>query len=78
MRAALFVRRLGMVRFDSGISEPKCLMSQLRCRELLQSTIYKHGWIGEFFEASIDSETCVAHWQAGNRMDWQMAVSALF
>ena len=31
-----------------------------------------------FFEANIDSETCVAHWQAGNRMDWQMAVSALF
>ena len=37
------------------------------------------GWMDrEFFEADIDSETCVAHWQAGNRMDWQMAVSALF
>ena len=32
----------------------------------------------EFFETNIDSETCAAHWQAGNRMDWQMAVSALF
>ena len=32
----------------------------------------------EFFEANIDSKTCVAHWQAGNRMDWEMAVSALF
>ncbi len=32
----------------------------------------------EFLEAGIDSETCQAHWQAGNRMDWQMAVSALF
>ena len=31
----------------------------------------------EFFEANIDSETCVPNWQAGNRMDWQMAVSAL-
>ena len=32
----------------------------------------------EFFDANIDSETCQAQWQAGNRMDWQMAVSALF
>ena len=32
----------------------------------------------EFFDANIDSETCQGHWQAGNRMDWQMAVSALF
>jgi 5-methylcytosine-specific restriction endonuclease McrA len=32
----------------------------------------------EFFEANIDSDTCVAHWQAGNTMDWQMAVSALY
>ena len=36
-------------------------------------------WVDrEFFEANIDSETCAAHWQAGNRMDWEMAVSALF
>jgi len=32
----------------------------------------------EFFEANIDSETCTAKWYAGERMDWQMAVSALF
>ena len=32
----------------------------------------------EFLEAGIDSETCQGHWQAGNRIDWQMAVSALF
>ena len=32
----------------------------------------------EFFEANIDSETCTAKWYAGDRMDWQMAVSALF
>jgi len=32
----------------------------------------------EFFDANIDSQTCQAQWQAGNRMDWQMAVSALF
>ena len=32
----------------------------------------------EFFDANIDSETCQAQWQAGNRMDWQVAVSALF
>ena len=32
----------------------------------------------EFFDANIDSETCTAKWYAGDRMDWQMAVSALF
>ncbi|MCP4302118.1 MAG: DUF222 domain-containing protein [Gammaproteobacteria bacterium] len=31
----------------------------------------------EFFESDIDSETCTAKWLAGERMDWQMAVSAL-
>jgi 5-methylcytosine-specific restriction endonuclease McrA len=36
-------------------------------------------WIDrEFFEADIDSETCSARWYAGERMDWQAAVSALF
>jgi hypothetical protein len=32
----------------------------------------------EFFEADIDSETCTAKWHAGERMDWDMAVGALF
>ncbi|NNF41304.1 MAG: DUF222 domain-containing protein, partial [Woeseiaceae bacterium] len=32
----------------------------------------------EFFEADIDSETCTAKWRAGERMDWDMAVAALF
>ena len=32
----------------------------------------------EFFEANIDSETCAARWLAGERMDWDMAVGALF
>ena len=32
----------------------------------------------EFFEASIDSETCAAKWQAGTQMDWHAAVGALF
>jgi uncharacterized protein DUF222/HNH endonuclease len=36
-------------------------------------------WIDrEFFEADIDSETCSARWHAGEKMDWQAAVSALF
>jgi hypothetical protein len=36
-------------------------------------------WIDrEFFEAGIDSETCSARWYAGEKMDWQAAVSALF
>ena len=36
-------------------------------------------WIDrELFEADIDSETCSARWHAGERMDWQAAVSALF
>ena len=32
----------------------------------------------EFFEANIDSDTCTAKWYAGERMDMQMAVSALY
>jgi hypothetical protein len=32
----------------------------------------------EFFEADIHSETCTAKWLAGERIDWQMAVSALY
>jgi hypothetical protein len=36
-------------------------------------------WIDrEFFEADIDSESCAARWYAGEKMDWQAAVSALF
>jgi hypothetical protein len=31
----------------------------------------------EFFEANIDSETCTPNWYAGDKMDWNMAVSAL-
>jgi hypothetical protein len=30
------------------------------------------------FEKDIDGETCGARWYAGERMDWQMAVSAMF
>jgi hypothetical protein len=32
----------------------------------------------EFFDANIDSETCTAKWHAGERMDWDLAVGALF
>ena len=32
----------------------------------------------EFFEGDIEREACVAKWHAGERMDWQMAVSAMF
>jgi len=32
----------------------------------------------EYFEANIDSESCVARWQAGERMDWHAAVGSLF
>ena len=32
----------------------------------------------EFFEATEGGEGCVAKWYAGDRMDWNMAVSALF
>jgi hypothetical protein len=32
----------------------------------------------EFFEATEDGEGCAAQWYAGETMDWQMAVSALF
>jgi len=32
----------------------------------------------EFFERNIDADTCAAKWYAGERMDWDMAVGALF
>jgi hypothetical protein len=32
----------------------------------------------EFFDVDIDSDTCTTKWFAGERMDWQMAVSAMF
>ncbi|MDH3275660.1 MAG: HNH endonuclease [Gammaproteobacteria bacterium] len=32
----------------------------------------------EFFEATADGQGCSAKWYAGERMDWDMAVSALF
>ena len=32
----------------------------------------------EFLEQDIDSDTCVAKWYAGERMDWHMAVGNLF
>lgn len=38
----------------------------------------QHWFDQEFFEAGIDSNTCTARWYAGERMDWQMAVSAMF
>jgi hypothetical protein len=31
-----------------------------------------------FFEGGTEPEACAAQWGAGERMDWQMAVSALF
>ena len=36
-------------------------------------------WLdAEFFEATADARGCTAKWYAGERMDWGMAVSALF
>ena len=32
----------------------------------------------EFFEKSIDEDTCTAKWYAGERMDWDLAVGSLF
>ena len=31
-----------------------------------------------FFEGGTEPEACAAQWGAGERMDWQMAVSAFF
>ncbi len=45
----------------------------LACNEEVQAWLDR-----EFFEENIDSETCVPRWYAGERMDWQTAVSALF
>jgi hypothetical protein len=36
-------------------------------------------WLdNEFFETTENNEGCDAKWYAGDRIDWQMAVSALF
>ena len=32
----------------------------------------------EFFEKSIDEDTCTAKWYAGERMDWDLAVGSFF
>jgi hypothetical protein len=32
----------------------------------------------EFFELNIDADTCKSHWHAGDRMDWDLAISNLF
>ncbi len=32
----------------------------------------------EFFDMNIDADTCRSHWHAGDRMDWDLAVSNLF
>ena len=37
------------------------------------------GWLDrQFFEFDIDGVACAAAWHAGERIDWQMAVSAMF
>ena len=38
----------------------------------------QHWLEDEFIESGINPDTCSARWYAGERMDWQMAVSALF
>ena len=47
------------------------------------TTVEEHrmieGWITDWIpEPEIDEETCVAKWYAGDRMDWDLAVGALF
>jgi hypothetical protein len=32
----------------------------------------------EFFDVNIDANTCRSHWHAGDRMDWDLAISNLF
>lgn len=32
----------------------------------------------EFFDMNIDADTCKSHWHAGDRMDWDLAISNLF
>lgn len=45
----------------------------------MPSTADLRRWLDEeFFEAGIDSDTCVPNWYAGDSMDWDMAISALF
>ncbi|MDX1481565.1 MAG: DUF222 domain-containing protein [Woeseiaceae bacterium] len=45
----------------------------------IKSTDDLQRWLDrEFFESGIEPDACVAKWHAGERMDWQMAVSAMF
>jgi hypothetical protein len=38
-----------------------------------------HRWFDrEFFEKDIKSDTCIPCWYAGDRMDWDMGVAAMF
>ena len=32
----------------------------------------------QFFDRSIDANTCTAKWEAGNTIDWHLAVGHLF
>ncbi len=37
------------------------------------------GWLDrEFFDMNIDADTCRSQWHAGDRMDWDLAISNLF
>ena len=32
----------------------------------------------QFFDMNIHADTCKSHWHAGDRMDWDLAISKLF
>jgi len=66
----------GKVRFKDQRDDtlaPSSVMPGVAANDDVQQWIDR-----EFFEANIDSETCTAKWYAGERMDWDMAVGALF
>lgn len=66
----------GEVRFKDQRARPLADGTVLSCIVDHQDI---QAWLDrEFFKARIDSETCTAKWLAGERMDWDMAVGALF
>lgn len=66
----------GEVIFRSPENRP---LDNLSALPGLQRTQQLQTWLdGAFFDANIDSDSCVAQWYAGEKMDWDLAVSALF
>lgn len=66
----------GEIRFSDP--QQRTLEQDSRLPGVANEHDLQHWFDREFFEAHIDRETCNSHWHAGERLDWDAAVSALF